>query len=81
MRDRFGSRELSDELTAHFVDFTTNGSLTLPRRGLTKSASQGSVTLGRRSESTLLGRFDFELVVIGTLLLGTNKSLNCESSE
>uniref|UniRef100_A0A914R983 Uncharacterized protein n=1 Tax=Parascaris equorum TaxID=6256 RepID=A0A914R983_PAREQ len=57
MRDRFGSRELSDELTANFVDFTTNGSLTLPRRGLSKSASQGSMILGRRSESTLLGRF------------------------
>uniref|UniRef100_A0A915AVB1 EF-hand domain-containing protein n=1 Tax=Parascaris univalens TaxID=6257 RepID=A0A915AVB1_PARUN len=56
MRDRFGSRELSDELTANFVDFTTNGSLTLPRRGLSKSASQGSMILGRRSESTLLGR-------------------------
>ncbi|VDM24263.1 unnamed protein product [Toxocara canis] len=56
MRDRFGSSGIGDEFTQHFAGFTTNGSLTLPRRGVTKSASQGSVTLGRHSESTLLGR-------------------------
>ncbi|VDK57805.1 unnamed protein product, partial [Anisakis simplex] len=51
MRDRFGNHDLLDEFVNRFDDFTTNGSLTLPRRGggLSKSASQGSMTLGRRS--------------------------------
>uniref|UniRef100_A0A915PJQ7 DUF3741 domain-containing protein n=1 Tax=Setaria digitata TaxID=48799 RepID=A0A915PJQ7_9BILA len=44
MRNRFGSTPLSpDESVSNNHDFTTNGSMTSPKRGLAKSASQGNL--------------------------------------
>uniref|UniRef100_A0A0R3S648 Rab-GAP TBC domain-containing protein n=1 Tax=Elaeophora elaphi TaxID=1147741 RepID=A0A0R3S648_9BILA len=46
MRNRFGNISLpSNEILMNNYDFATNGSMTLPKRGLAKSASQGNLTV------------------------------------
>lgn len=48
MRDKFGNAERCDETVNSYstTNFTTNGSRTVPRGGLLKSASHGAITIG-----------------------------------
>ncbi|KAL3990969.1 EF-hand domain pair family protein [Acanthocheilonema viteae] len=52
MRNRFGNIELSsDETISNNYNFTTNGSMTSPKRTLAKSASQGDLTVNEHLDS------------------------------
>lgn len=52
MRNRFGNIGLSsDEAVSNNHNFTTNGSMTLPKRALTKSASQGNLIANEHFDS------------------------------
>lgn len=52
MRNHFGRVSApSDQSISNFYDFSTNGSMTVPRRTLSKSASQGSIRQRDRWET------------------------------
>ncbi|EJD76416.1 EF hand family protein [Loa loa] len=53
MRNRFGNTGLlSEEEILNNYDFATNGSMTLPKRALAKSASQGNLTINEHLDSS-----------------------------
>lgn len=52
MRNRFGNIGLSSqEAISNNYDFATNGSMTLPKKALEKSASQGNLTVNEHLDS------------------------------